>query len=413
MSLPSFLPPFAGTEIRTVEMHTAGEPARIVYAGYPDIPGTLLEQRSLAQTSHDHIRRSIIYEPRGHADMYGAVLRPHTELVDTGEAHMGALFLTHEGYGAMCGHATLALGRFLVDCTDETVFPRRRNLVVDEERQTVEVRLHAPVGVVRLTVPVVKVDVDGGTGVTVGIRGWKADTERRITFLSVPTFATAVDLSVPIPRDLGWPELGDAAAVTMDVAFGGAFYAVVSAAALGFPASLAKADVSALSHATKKLKQAFNASAGLRARLEDPTDSKTDTGSQYLYGIMVTDTGSNDVLPTAQGCVGAETGLYFFGDQQIDRSPTGSVVQARVALAAARGERKLGQSWTYHSLVSRGVGGDRGAFVGTPVEEVDVGGRRAWRVEVSGQAHYTGSSTFVMEDGDEIGRGFSFRGFEG
>ncbi|KAJ3939188.1 uncharacterized protein N0V96_010632 [Colletotrichum fioriniae] len=329
MSLPSFLPPFAGTEIRTVEMHTAGEPARIVYAGYPDIPGTLLEQRSLAQTHHDHIRRSIIYEPRGHADMYGAVLRPRTELVDAGEAHMGAFFLTHEGYGAMCGHATLALGRFLVDCADEAVFPRRRELVVDEEGRTVEVRLHAPVGVVRLTVPVVKVDVDGSTG------------------------------------------LGDAAAVTMDIAFGGAFYAVVSAAALGFPASLSKPNVRAISDATKKLKQAFNASADLRARLEDPGDDKTDSSSQYLYGIMVTDTGSNDVLPTAQGCVGAETGLYFFGDQQIDRSPTGSVVQARVALAAARDERKLGQSWTYHSLVSRGVGGDRGAFVGTPVKEVE------------------------------------------
>ncbi|KXH27849.1 proline racemase [Colletotrichum simmondsii] len=392
MSLPSFLPPFAGSQIRTVEMHTAGEPARIVYAGYPDIPGTLLEQRSLAQTHHDHIRRSIIYEPRGHADMYGAVLRPHTELVDTGEAHMGALFLTHEGYGAMCGHATLALGRFLVDCADEKVFPRRRELVVDEERQTVEVRLHAPVGVVRLTVPVVKVDA-GGTG---GTEPWRTDVGRRITFLSVPTFATAVDLFVPIPRDLGWPELDDTAAVTMDVAFGGAFYAVVSAAALGFPASLAKADVSALGHATKKLKQAFNASSDLRTRLEDPTSKKADTGSQYLYGIMVTDTGSDDVLPAAQGCAGAETGLYFFGDQQIDRSPTGSVVQARVALAAARGERKLGQSWTYHSLVSRGVGGDRGAFVGTPVEEVDVGGRRAWRVEVSGQAHYTGS---IMSEG--------------
>ncbi|KAK1671789.1 proline racemase [Colletotrichum godetiae] len=409
MSLPSFLPPFAGTEIRTVEMHTAGEPARIVYAGYPDIPGTLLEQRSLAQSHHDHIRRSIIYEPRGHADMYGAVLRPRTELVDAGEAHMGALFLTHEGYGAMCGHATLALGRFLVDCADEVVFPRRRELVVDQEGRTVEVRLHAPVGLVRLTVPVVKVD-GGGTG---GTGGWRTDVGRRITFLSVPTFATAVDLVVPIPRGLGWSELGDASTVTMDVAFGGAFYAVVSAAALGFPASLSKPDVSGLSNATKILKQAFNASAGLRARLRDPGDDKEDGSSGYLYGIMVTDTDSNDVLATAPGCVGAETGLYFFGNQQIDRSPTGSVVQARVALAAARGERKLGQSWTYHSLVSRAVGEDRGAFVGTPVEEVEVGGRKAWRVEVSGQAHYTGSSAFVMEESDEIGRGFSFRGFEG
>ncbi|OHF03125.1 proline racemase [Colletotrichum orchidophilum] len=402
MSLPAFMPSFTGTEIRTVEMHTSGEPARIVYAGYPDIPGTLLEQRSLAQSQHDHIRRSIIYEPRGHADMYGAVLRPRTELVDAGEAHMGALFLTHEGYGAMCGHATIALGRFLVDCADEAVFPQRRDLVFDEEEGTVEIRLHAPVGVVRLTVPVVKMDGDM----------WKTDVNRRITFLSVPTFATAIDLSVPIPQSLRWPELGDAAAVTIDVAFGGALYAVVSAAALGFTPSLSKPDVSGLRNATKKLKQAVNASAELGARCGHPNDGEERSPQSLVYGIMVTDTDSDDVLATAPGCVGAETGLYFFGDQQIDRSPTGSVVQARVALAAARGTRRLGALWTYHSLVSRAVGGHRGAFVGAPVEEVEVGGRRAWRVEVSGQAHYTGSSTFVMEAEDDIGGGFSFQGLE-
>ncbi|KAK2054497.1 proline racemase [Colletotrichum caudatum] len=394
MSIPSFIQSMVGSGIRTVEMHTSGEAARIVYAGYPDIPGSLLEQRSLARSRHDHLRRSIIYEPRGHQDMYGAVLRPHTELVDSGEAHMGALFLTHEGYGVMCGHATIALGRFLVDCTDEAIFPRRRELQFDGDKQQVEVRLHAPVGLVRITVPIVEVN-----------GSWGTDASRLITFLSVPTFATAIDLSVSIPASMRWAELSDGTRVRVDVGFGGAFYAVVSALALGFAASLAKPDISALSDAAKKLKEAFNASSDLRARLHNPDDESP----QYLYGVMVTDAGSNDKHPTTPGCTGAETGLYFFGDQQVDRSPTGSVVQARVALATAKGQRKLGEPWTYHSLVSKAIGGYKNAFVGTPVEELEVGGNKAWRVEVSGRAFYTGTSTFVTEKDDDIGKGFSFQ----
>ncbi|KAL0934413.1 proline racemase [Colletotrichum truncatum] len=394
MSLPSFIRPHVGHEIRTVEMHTSGEPARIVYAGYPDIPGTLLQQREVAQLQHDHIRRSLVYEPRGHQDMYGAVLRPHTELVDSGEAHMGALFLTHEGYGMMCGHATMALSRFLVDCTDETIFPRRKQLAFDELKQEVELRLHAPVGLVSVRVPALKV-----AGV------WRSDTSRPITFLSIPTFATAVNLAFYIPEPLRWPELGDRENVTVDVSYGGAFYIIVSASALGFSPSLSKPNLAALSKAAEKLKKAFNSTPLLRTRLTVPHDDRL----QSIYGVMVTDAESGESVPAAPGCKGAETGLYFFSDQQIDRSPTGSLVQARVVVAVAKGERQLGESWTYHSLVSTAQGGYKSAFVGTPVERIDYGKREGIRVEVSGRAYYIGSSTFVAEEEDDVGRGFSFQ----
>ncbi|KAK1585737.1 proline racemase [Colletotrichum navitas] len=376
-NVPSFIQPLVGSEIRTVEMHTSGEAARI--------------QRSLARSQYDHLRRSIIYEPCSHQDMYGAVLRPHTELVDSGEAHMEALFLTHEGYVVMCGHATITLGRFLVDCTDETIFPRRKDLQFDKDEKQVEFRLHALVGLVCMTVPIVEVN---------GF--WRMVTSRLITIFSVPTFATAIDLSVSIPVSLRWAELGDDTHVTVDVGFGGAFYAIAPASALGFPASLAKPDIPAQ---RLKFKEAFNASSDLRARLHNPDDENP----QYLYGIMVTDTGSNDELPTTPGCTGAETGLYFFGDQQVDRSPTGSVVQARVALAMAKCQRKLDESWTYHSLVSKAIGGYRNAFVGRPVQELKVSRNKAWRIEVSGQASYIGTSTFIAEEDDDIGKGFSFR----
>ncbi|KAF6817664.1 proline racemase [Colletotrichum plurivorum] len=395
MSLPSFIRPFVGSEIRTVEMHTSGEPARIVYAGYPDIPGTLLEQRSLAQSQHDHVRRSIVYEPRGHRDMYAAVLRPRTELVEAGDAHMGALFLTHEGYGTMCGHATIALGRFLVDCADESTFPRRKDLRFDEQTGEVEVRLHAPIGLVKIRVPAVKVD-----------DGFRSDASRAITFLSVPTYAGPVYLNVPLREELRWPELNGVKSVNLSVCFGGAFYGIVQATALGFPPSLAKPDIAALGVAADRLKRAINSSHSALGRL---ASLYAEEAPRYVYGIMITDANSQDDVPVAPGCLGAETGIYFFGDGQIDRSPTGSVVQARVALAVAKEEMIVGESQTYHSLVSRAQGGYKGAFVGKAVEDFTTPhGTKGARVEVSGRAYYTGASTFVCEEGDEVGRGFSF-----
>ena len=102
-----------------------------------------------------------------------------------------------------------------------------------------------------------------------------------------------------------------------------------------------------------------------------------------------------------------EPDTLVFADGQVDRSPTGSGVQARVALAYAKGSRRLNESFTYHSPVSKAFGG-QGAFVGEALEEVDVGLKdlRGVIVKVSGWAHYTGTSNFVVEEGDGVGAGF-------
>ncbi|KAK7526818.1 uncharacterized protein IWZ02DRAFT_430861 [Phyllosticta citriasiana] len=116
------------------------------------------------------------------------------------------------------------------------------------------------------------------------------------------------------------------------------------------------------------------------------------------------------VWPRCGGVGRAGVGVCFFADQQVDRSPTGSGVQARVALAVPKGERSMGQGWTYHSLLSRASEGAKGGFVGTPVEEAAVGGERGGvKVEVSGWANYTGMATWVLEkDDDLVGEGFDF-----
>lgn len=329
--------------------------------------------------------------------MYGAVLRRRTELVDSGEAHMGVLFLTNDGYSTMCGHATLAVARLLVDHvgTASKLFVMRahRSLDFDPSRQEVDVRLHVPCGLVRVTVPAI------GTGPG----RWKTDTARPISYLSVPGFATAIGVTLSIPAALRWPELGERNEVVVDVAYGGAFYIICPASALGFPMSLAKPSLRALSEATSKLKAAFNSFEQLRkSYLQHPDHPDL----QFLYGTIVTD---RSLGSRASDTLGAETGLCYFADEQIDRSPTGSGVQARVAMAMAKGELKLGDRWTYHSLVSNSHDGE-GAFVGSAVEEVEVGGRKGVIVQVSGWARYTGCSTFALENEDDIGKGFCFDG---
>lgn len=168
--------------------------------------------------------------------MYGAILRPQTELVDSGEAHIGVLFMHNEGFSTMCGHATIALGRFLVDTCDEAVFPRRGEVVVDPVEGVARVKVHAPCGVVGVDVPTATME-DG--------KRFCSDPERPVAFISSPAFASGVDVDVHIPEEKRWPELELAGrkSVVVDACFGGTFYAVISAQELGFPDELKKGKV--------------------------------------------------------------------------------------------------------------------------------------------------------------------------
>ncbi len=130
--------PDAGTKIETVEMHTGGEPVRIVTAGYPRIEGkTLLDKRRFAREHLDRFRALIMFEPRGHYDMYGVLpVQP-----DHPEADLAVLFIHNEGYSTMCGHATIALGRYAFD----------RGLI-EAEGEVARLNLQCPCGLVRVTV---------------------------------------------------------------------------------------------------------------------------------------------------------------------------------------------------------------------------------------------------------------------
>ncbi|KAL4892079.1 hypothetical protein BDV59DRAFT_202971 [Aspergillus ambiguus] len=376
--------------IHCIDMHTTGEPTRIIYAGYPQLAGTtLLSQRDDARQNHDHVRKRLMEEPRGHDGMYGAILRPETELVSAGVADIGVLFIHNEGYSTMCGHATLALGRFLVDTHDAAVFPRREQLAFDPQSQTVALNLHAPCGLVRVTVPVTA-------------DATKSDPSRPVSFLSTPAFASSLRLEVPVPTEVRWPELGGKELLVVDVSYGGAFYALVDVRELGFE-SLKAVDLDAVTRCIQRLKPYLMNRPEVAAAVQHPDDPRLS----FLYSVMIVDPA---VGFRPDNVSGAETGLCYFADNQIDRSPTGSCVAARMALAHAKGLRPVGQRWAYNSVVSNHFGA--GAFTAEIVEEVSIDGMRgepmqAVVVRVEGQAFYAGTATFMVEEGDPT----SFSGF--
>jgi len=305
-------------------------------------------------------------EPRGHPEMYGAILVAETELTKSGEADIGVLFCNSlEGYSTMCGHATIALGRMLVDTHDLSVFPGRKNL--EQGDGITKIRLHAPCGVVHVSVATTS--------------GGQSDPTKAVSFLCVPSFVSARDLVVSIPEEMQWKRLKAVgrSEIKVNVAYGGAFYVIVSAEELGFVDGLrGKYELKEFEEATRTMKSLMERRGELYMH-----PSKVDL--EYLYGVMVVD----DTLGGERG----EAGVCYFADQQVDRSPTGSCVSARVALGVEQGRLKMGESWTYESLVSLEKAGN--GFIGTVVD-VDCEGGVVVRVE--GKGYYTGSHSFVVED---------------
>ncbi|KAF0302052.1 Trans-3-hydroxy-L-proline dehydratase [Amphibalanus amphitrite] len=336
-----------GQPVKTVEMHTGGEPLRIVVSGLPPIAGaTLLDKRRFCREQLDRYRRVLMGEPRGHRDMYGAYL----VTPDSPHAHMGALFLHNEGYSTMCGHGVLALARYLVD---EEVVPRAA------EGETA-VNIQCPCGLVR---------------------AWLAP-DNTARFLSVPAFVLHSDLRMPLPNG------GEC---RIDICYGGAFYAMVRAADVGLAEDGVASAVEYLRIATQVRNHI--STAGIRIRHPDSADLG------YLYGVVF-----GNFAPLSQPSP-PPSGIRLvtvFADGQLDRSPCGSATTACCALLHASGHLPAEHSCTFTGL----AGSEFTARVKT---ESECGGRPAAVVEVAGKAYYTGRGEFTVEPDDPLGDGFLIR----
>lgn len=322
-----------------MDMHTAGEPVRIVTGGYPDLTGkTILQKRREAEQHHDHLRRAMMLEPRGHAGMYGVIpVKPsHPDAV------IGVLFSHNAGYSTMCGHATIALGRWIID----------QGLVPRTEPVT-EFVMEAPCGPLRLFCHVAK-------GVVTDVQ-----------FESVPAFAEAINLTAKLPAY---------GTVTFDIAYGGAYYAIVPASRFGL--DFFQTPVEELVAAAGQLTDHLRATHPL-AHPAEP-----DLG--FFYGTILTDDASG---------LDESWNMCVFAERQIDRSPTGSGVTARMALDHAKGLIKPGQQRKFF-----GISGH--PFTGEILHPASVAGKSAVTVKVGGRGYYMGQGEFIIEDADALRHGF-------
>jgi trans-L-3-hydroxyproline dehydratase len=330
--------------LEVLDMHTGGEPVRIVRGGYPSVVGaTILDKRRYAREHLDHLRRFLMFEPRGHADMYGALLvEPSLP-----EADLAVLFLHNAGYSTMCGHAIIALGRYAVDYG-----------LVEKREPVTHVGIECPCGLVRASVEV----HDGKSG--------------RVTFESVPAFLFASGARVDVPG---------VGTVTADVSYGGAFYALADAAQFGL--DVRRSRVRELVDAATALTEAVRAAVPLSHPEHDDL--------AFLYGSILTD---GREWPAE----GPSRNICVFADAEVDRSPTGSGVTARMAARAARGTVGLGERCLFESVTGA-------VFEGEAAATTHCGEQSAVTVLVSGQAHYSGTARYWLEAGDDIGRGFLLR----
>ena len=340
--------------ITSLDVHTAGEPLRIITGGLPSIPGdTILEKRRFAREQLDYLRTALMWEPRGHADMYGAIL---TEPV-TEDGDAGVLFLHNEGFSTMCGHGIIGLAMAGVEGGAVALRGGRPRDAEEEALGPKILRLDTPAG--RVTAfP----HVEAGR-----IRG--------ASFLNVPSFVLAFDQEVEV-HGLG--------RVRYDVAFGGAFYAFCKAEDLGL--TLNTRDFRTLMDVGMRIKRAVMSSLSI----EHPFEA--DLG--FLYGTIIVGEAREPGNHSRNVCV--------FAEGEVDRSPTGTGVSARAALHFARGELGVGEPFTVESILGT-------TFTGEVMEATTFGPHDAVIPKVSGTSFITGRNELLIDPEDPLRHGFILR----
>ena len=303
--------------IQTLDLHAGGEPLRLITAGYPPVPqAPILERRRWAREQADHVRRVVCFEPRGHRDMYAAMLMPPFRP----DADLAVLFMHNEGYSTMCGHGILALTSCLIE---EGLYPATIPETV--------IRFEAPAGLVVARAEVAEAP-DGSVEV------------RDVRFTNVPSYLAARDLAV---RPEGIALAGRALErgfVSIDIGFGGAYYGIVDASELGLRVVPA---------ATDALMRAGAAITDVLRRDHTPVHPEAaDLG--FVYGTIIVDrepATSPDGLATDADI----RNVTVFADAEVDRSPCGTGTSALLAQAVARGWLGVGGEFANASLDGRRI----------------------------------------------------------
>jgi len=290
--LSAWSPPKDWQRITTLDVHTEGEPLRIITGGFPALVGkTILQKREYAKKTFDTLRSFLMAEPRGHADMYGCIVTPPV----SSDADLGVLFLHNEGYSTMCGHGVIGLASALV----------QTGAIAPVEPET-KIVMDTPAGKVTAFVRV---------------QGGKVASA---FFHNVPSFVDSLG------RTLEMPGFGK---IHYDVAFGGAYYAYLQADQLGLTC--------ASTEYRKLIETGMAIKKGVMQSIDIVHPVEKELG--FLYGVIFI------APPMAEGV--HSRNVCIFADGQVDRSPTGTGVSGRMALHFARGEVGIGESLVIESII--------------------------------------------------------------
>ncbi|WP_174614800.1 proline racemase family protein [Virgibacillus ihumii] len=325
--------------ISTVDLHVAGEPLRIITSGIPPIKGgTQPEKRSYCIKHLDDLRKTLMNEPRGHHGMYGCIITPPA----TEQADFGVLFIHNEGWSTMCGHGIIAVVTMVIETGHFTVEGNQR-----------------------------KFTIDSPAGQVVAYARCEGQRVIDVSFENVASFVYEKDFPVDI----------DGKAFTVDIVFGGAFYAIIDSAELKL--QLDNASLPNLQSLGMKIKHNIEANLDVKHPLQEDLNG--------IYGVIFSGNPTNKEADLKN--------VTIFADHQIDRSPCGTGTSARVALLYANGELKKGEPFVHESITG-------GVFQSEVLSETEVESFEAVKPKISGTASITAFNQFVVDERDIMPEGF-------
>jgi proline racemase len=276
----------------TVDAHTAGEPVRVILGGLPHLRGqNMVEKRNFFVNNFDCIRRALVFEPRGHRDMYAVMLTEPTRKY----CDFGLIFLESDGYQDMCIHGTIGVVKVLVET-----------------------------GLVEAREPITEIGLDTTAGYVKGMAKVEEGMVKEVTVRNVPSFMTHCGVEINLP------EKGP---IKVDIAFGGNFYAIVDASELGVKVETQNA--SKLIELGLKIRDVVNR----EFKVEHPLN-------RHINEVKLV-----EICDRPKSAEATYRNAVIFGLGQIDRSPCGTGTCAKIATLYCKGSLKAGEQIISESII--------------------------------------------------------------
>ena len=326
--------------IEAIDTHTMGQPTRIVRGGILRIDGdTMAEKKQYLIDNMDHIRTALMLEPRGHNNMFGAI---YTQPCNP-EAHFGMIFMDGGGYLNMCGHGSIGA----VTASIET-------------------------GLIEVEGPYAEVIIDTPAGLVKTISKMTNGLAEEVSIVNIPSFLYKKDIQVEVPG---------CGIITLDIAFGGSFFALVDAKEVGY--DIKPENVMRLTQLGMEIRECVNR----QVQMQHPEleHIKTCDLVEFYCAPTHPDAHSKNVV--------------VFGQGQVDRSPCGTGTCAKLAALHARGLFNESEVFVSESIIGT-------LFKCRIVDTCKVGEFDAIIPEITGSAYITGFNTFMLNNRDPIEHGF-------